>query len=466
MNDTKLKLAEFNKIARNYLLVDLDQAKENAQAIKSYIGPETKLLAVVKANAYGHGVLECARAFIAGGADYLGVAAADAALYLRKSGITVPILMFSDAEQLNYPTLVANDIEPAVYSAVVGRKLSLAAQAQHKQARYHLVADTGMSRIGFPSRLMLSALNEADLANLNVSADLQAALDLCRTQLKKLRSAGYLIENLSRELLEEAKQDWQTVRQLLADPNLSCQGIFSHFAKADCLGEAAFKRTEEQYLLLSAFAAYLIALGYKLPLRHIANSAATVRYPEYYLDMVRPGSVLYGLPPANSPAKLPMHVKPIARWFAKIDRIFVLRANQAVSYGGLWQSETDTLVGVLAVGYADGYRRNLSNKAYVLLPTGEKAEVLGRVCMDYCMVKLPWSYAKNLRQDISQLEPVEIMGDGSNLALTADNLAELADSFNLEVCCSVAARVLRVYLQDGKVKSKRSYLFDTNSGAF
>lgn len=446
-------------IARNYLLVDLNQAKENAAAIKRYIGPGTKMLAVVKANAYGHGLVDCATSFLEGGADYLGVAASDAALYLRKAGISTPILLFSEAEQLNYEELVKNDVEPAIYSFIAANKLSSAACYKHKKAKFHLAVDTGMSRIGFPCRLLLSALSETELSDLPKEGKLAEEATYCRQQLAKLQANGSLIKCLTADLQAEAKLAWQNIKALMSDPNLCCQGAFSHFAKADCLGAEADNKNEEQYLLFSAFCAYLRANGYKVPLRHIANSAATVRYPEYYLDMVRPGSILYGLPPGNSPTKLPIAVKPIASWYAKIDRIFVLPAHETVSYGGLWQNSEDTLVGVLAVGYADGYRRNLSNKTYVLLANGEKAQVLGRICMDYCMIKLPWSYAQYLHKDISKLAPVKLMGDGSDAALTADNLANLGDSFNLEICCNVAPRVKRVYLQGDKLKIASSYLF-------
>lgn len=484
MNEVELLKAKCAEIARNYLVVDLDQARKNAAAIKRHIGPATKMLAVVKANAYGHGLVECAKAFIEGGADYLGVAASDAAIHLRANGINSPILIFSEAEQLDYMTLASKDIEPAIYSLIAARKLSLAAQKLTKQAKFHLAIDTGMSRIGYPARLLLSVITDDELANLaklkemtnlskmpNVAKspnldkmpDVEKEAELCRQQLAKLQAQGSLINNLSLAEKEQAKLMWQEIKTILEDPNLACQGVFSHFAKADCLGDEASFKTEEQYLLLSAFVAYIRASGYSLPIAHIANSAATVRYPEYYLDMVRPGSILYGLPPANSPSKLPIPVKAIASWYARIARIFVLQANETISYGGLWQSKADVLVGVLAVGYADGYRRNLSNKTYVLLERGVKAPIIGRICMDYCMIKLPNSYAQYLHKDISHLAPVKIMGNGEDGSLTADDLANMSDSFNLEICSNVAARVKRVYIQNGDIKAVESYLFAQNS---
>lgn len=490
MNEVELLKVECAEIARNYLVIDLDQARKNAAAIKRYIGPATKMLAVVKANAYGHGLVECAKAFIEGGADYLGVAASDAAIHLRANGINSPILIFSEAEQLDYMTLASKDIEPAIYSLIAASKLSLAAQKLTKQAKFHLAIDTGMSRIGYPARLLLSTITDDELANLaklrkmtnlsempNVAKlpnlakspnldkmpDVEKESELFRQQLAKLQAQGSLINNLSLAEKEQAKLMWQEIKTILDDHNLACQGVFSHFAKADCLGDEASFKTKEQYLLLSAFVAYIRASGYSLPIAHIANSAATVRYPEYYLDMVRPGSILYGLPPANSPSKLPIPVKAIASWYAKIARIFVLQANETISYGGLWQSKADILVGVLAVGYADGYRRNLSNKTYVLLASGEKAPILGRICMDYCMIKLPNSYAQYLHKDISHLAPVKIMGDGEDSSLTADDLANIGDSFNLEICSNVAARVKRVYIQNGDIKAVKAYLFAQNS---
>lgn len=444
-NRNVAELTELKQLARNFMLVDLDQAELNATNIKRYIGAKTKLLAVVKANAYGHGLVECAEAFVRGGADYLGVAAADAALYMRKAGLQSPILIFSEAEQLDYVNLVANDIEPAIYSSQAAQKLSVAAKKLGKKARFQLAIDTGMSRIGFNSRLLLSTLPKPNF---------------CQASFTELKANAGLCTNLSFEMKKEAQSEWQAIKEILSDENLLCQGIFSHFAKADCLGEAAQAKTHEQYLLLDALSAYLQAMNYSVPIRHICNSAATVAYPAYYMDMVRPGSILYGLAPANSGAKLPVDIRPIATWYARIARIFVLPANETVSYGGLYKSAEDILVGVLAVGYADGYRRNLTNKAYVLLPSGEKAEVLGRICMDYCMIRLPWSYAKYLNQDISQLSPVKLLGDGGDEAPIADDLATLGDSFNLEVCCNIASRVKRVYLSKGQINGIKSYLFN------
>lgn len=435
----KLTPEIYKNLDRNFLVVDLAQAEKNAAALKQLAG-KSKLAAVVKADAYGHGLLPCARAFLAGGADYLAVATGSAALTLRKGGITAPILLFSEAEQLHYPELVAAGINISLYSAAAGRKLQAAAQLTGRQGLFHLAIDTGMSRIGFDSRLLLSALPQT------LTSEQQ---DAC-PNFKLLQKRGFLLASLTPAEAENAAASWTTILEVLQAPELRCNGMFSHLAFADCVGEEAALRTERQKLLFSAFKEVLAAMGYKIPLCHLAQSAGALRYPACRFDMIRPGSLLYGLPPANCLTPTLSLVQPIASWYAKFARIFRLPPHTPVSYGGLWQSEREVLIGVLAVGYADGYRRNLSSKAYVILPQGEKAPIRGRICMDYCMVELPETYAVYLQRDLSELQPAELLGDGSRGEMTAWEMAAMADSFDLEVTCSITARVPRIYLRNGQ----------------
>lgn len=444
-------------LLRNWVEIDLDQARANVVNLKKRLSEGCRIMAVVKANAYGHGLVQCARAFIAGGADSLAVCDLSEALLLRQAHFKEEILIFSEAEQTDYLGIVKADISVSLFSASAIDKLKQAASFLGKQARYHLKLDTGMSRIGFDCRMILGAI-AGGLLELPEYTD-KEHFDNYRAYLQEAIAAGLIDTQLSWDYLAKIKREWCALLELFKDESLLCGGVFTHFAQADAELSSADTASREQYVLFMAFTELLRAFSFKIGSRHIANSAAVLRYPEYHLDMVRPGSLLYGLPPANLQDETYALTKPLLSWYARFDRIYSLPAGRDVSYGAMWHSEKNSLIGVLAVGYADGLKRCLSNKLTVLLPDMQEAAQRGRICMDWTMVELPEFYAAFTDKDLLELPPVKLLGNGNDAALTAAMMADVADSFDLEITCSIAPRVRRLYRQGGEIVKTAAYSF-------
>ena len=372
----------------NYVNIDLDAIRQNFQAICQKAG--VPVMAVVKANAYGHGAIPVAR-HLEDYCTFFGVSSLSEALELRHAGIEKPILILGHSQVSTYPELVRYDIRPAIFSLEDAQALSAEAQKQNKIAPFHFVVDTGMSRIGF-------------------------------------------------QCAEEAAQ---LCAQIAALPNLEAEGIFSHFATAD---EESLAKAKAQAERFDRFCRTLKALGVTPKLRHLDNSAGLMNFDCHY-DMVRAGIVLYGLYPSTDVPKDVLSLKPAMSWHSRISCLKWLPAGREISYGGTYTTQKDTHVATIPVGYADGYRRNLSGKFYVLIK-GQKAPILGRVCMDQMMVDVTDV------PDVQAGDEVVLMGDG----LSAEELAEAGDSFNYELVCSVSRRVPRQYILDGKPAFTIDYL--------
>ena len=372
----------------NYVNIDLDAIRQNFQAICQKAG--VPVMAVVKANAYGHGAIPVAR-HLEDYCTFFGVSSLSEALELRHAGIEKPILILGHSQVSTYPELVRYDIRPAIFSLEDALALSAEAQRQNKIAPFHFVVDTGMSRIGF-------------------------------------------------QCAEEAAQ---LCARIAALPNLEAEGIFSHFATAD---EESLAKAKAQAKRFDRFCRMLKALGVTPKLRHLDNSAGLMNFDCHY-DMVRAGIVLYGLYPSTDVPKDVLSLKPAMSWHSRISCLKWLPAGREISYGGTYTTQKDTHVATIPVGYADGYRRNLSGKFYVLIK-GQKAPILGRVCMDQMMVDVTDV------PDVQAGDEVVLMGDG----LSAEELAEAGDSFNYELVCSVSRRVPRQYILDGKPAFTIDYL--------
>ena len=372
----------------NYVNIDLDAISHNFQVIAEKAG--VPVMAVVKADAYGHGAVPVARHLEAQCA-FFGVSSLSEALELRHAGIKRPILILGHSQVSTYPDLVRHDIRPAIFSLEDAKALSLEAQKQNKTVPFHFVVDTGMSRIGFQPTEETAAI----------------------------------------------------CARIAALPNLEVEGIFSHFATAD---EENLEKAKAQADRFDAFCDMLKALGAAPKLRHLDNSAGLMNFDRHY-DMVRAGIVLYGLYPSADVPKEVLPLKPAMSWHSRIACLKWLPAGREISYGGTYITEKDTRIATIPVGYADGYRRNLSGKFYVLI-RGKKAPILGRVCMDQMMVDVT---------DIPHVQPgddVVLMGDG----ISAEDLAEAGASFNYELVCSISRRVPRQYLTQGKPAFTVDYL--------
>lgn len=326
-----------NGIVRpTFVEVDLARLTQNFRAIKSHVGP-AKVMAILKANAYGHGLVETARHLVAIGADYLGVAFLEEGILLREEGITAPILVLGGIMGNQVPLFLDYDLALTASSLEKLEQIQQVARARNTVARVHIKIDTGMERIG--------------------------------------------VHYYSAEPLLEAS---------LACDHCQVEGIYSHFANADAadLSSARLQLARFQEVLT-----FYEERGLELPLRHIANSGAILQLPEAHLDMVRAGILLYGVYPSQDVPST-IDVRPALAWKSHVVYFKVVKPGHPVSYGSTWQSEEMVRVVTVPVGYGDGYFRSLSNRASVLI-RGKRYPVVGRVCMDQTMVNIGWETAYN-----------------------------------------------------------------------
>ncbi len=307
-------------------IVDLDKIEANFRAIKEKVGKKTKIMAVIKADAYGHGAVETAR-LLKDECDFFGVADIDEALQLRFAGFDTPTLILGRTDPYYCKEIIACGIRTAITSYEDALKLSFEAEKQGKSAKIHIALDTGMSRIGFQC-------DEAD-----------------------------------------------TVIEISKLPFIEIEGIFSHYATAD---EADLSKAEAQKERFVSFVSQLEKKGLYIPLKHMNNSAGIMNFSDCF-DMVRAGIVIYGLYPSSEVDKALLKVSPALKWVAKISHIKLLDENREISYGGIYKTKEKRLIATVPVGYADGYPRCLSNIGEVLV-SGMRAPIVGRVCMDQFMI--------------------------------------------------------------------------------
>lgn len=377
-----------------YVRIDLDAIRENIETVRRKTG--TAVMAVVKADAYGHGAVPVAQ-HLRDICSFFGVSSAAEALELRQAGLDNPILILGHTPVDAFPLVVEQEIRPAIFRWEDALALSEEAQHQGKTAKFHFAVDTGMSRIGFQAE--------------------EDAAELC------CRIAGL--------------------------PGLCPEGLFSHFATADC---ADLSKAREQARKFDWFCDLLKQRGLEIPIRHMNNSAGLMNFTDQY-DMVRCGIVTYGLYPSPEvdPKLLPL--KPALSWHSHVSHVKTLPAGREVSYGGLYVTREDTRVATIPVGYADGYWRSLSGRFYVLIH-GRRAPILGRVCMDQMMV------------DVTHIpqtqpgDPVTLVGHDGDEVITVEQIAGEAGSFNYEFICGISRRVPRVYEQGGQQIRSVHYLLD------
>lgn len=362
--------------------IDLGALKRNLAEIRKLLNPVTMMMTVVKANAYGHGVSQIAKTCLENGANYLAVANLKEALELRRENIKAPILVLGVVPEEQTDLLINNDIEATVVDMKSAQIYSQAANPDHP-ARLHIKLDTGMGRIGF-------------------------------------------------QVNDESAEIIKRIQQL---PNISLQGIFSHFATADMLDKDF---SHQQLQGFNDFILCLEDLGINIPVKHMANSAAIMDMPETQFNMVRSGIIMYGLYPSEQVQKENLLLEPVMRLKTRISFIKVLPEGRSVSYCRTYFTSRDTVVATVPIGYADGYSRLLSNKAWATI-RGQKVPLIGNVCMDQCMF------------DVTGVEGVKT-GDEMILfgkpedGITADDLAQLMGTINYEIVCAVGPRIPRVYI--------------------
>lgn len=376
-------------LPRTWGEVNLDNIKHNYDYIRSKLDKKTKLMAVVKADAYGHGAKIISNELQTLGADWFAVSNIEEALQLRQFGIIKPILILGYTPAFLAKELAENNISQTILDLDYANALIENAKKDNVRINAHIKIDTGMSRIGFYYHK-----NNDSIIN----------------QIKEVFDSEYLIP----------------------------EGIFTHFATADYDNDESGEHTKKQYELFSDCIDKLKNLGISFQIRHCCNSAGTLDYPEYHLDMVRPGIILYGLNPSDKFSK--HDLKPTFKLKSVISLIKEIEKDDCISYGRTFTSQKALKVATVPVGYADGYSRSLSNKGYVLI-NGKKANILGRVCMDQMIV------------DITDIDNVNV-GDEVLLfgdkGLTVDDFSSLCNTINYETVCLVGKRVPRVYYKNGK----------------
>ena len=375
--------------------IDLDVISRNFDAISQKTG--VPVMAVIKADAYGHGAVQIAR-LLEKRCAFFGVSSILEAMELRNAGLRTPILVLGHTPVNAFPVAIMESIRPTIYRREDARALSEAAQSLGMTAKFHLAVDTGMSRIGFQ-------VTEADA-------------DLCA--------------------------------DIAALPCIAAEGIFSHFATADC---ADLSRARVQAELFDRFCQMLLQRGVEIPIRHLNNSAGLMNFDRHY-EMVRSGIVTYGMYPSEEVSPDLLKLEPALSWLSRVTHVKTIPAGREISYGGTYTTTGPTTVATIPVGYADGYRRNLSGKFYVLI-RGQKAPILGRICMDQMMVDVTDI------PDVSVNDKVVLVGKYGREQITMEQIAAAADSFNYEFVSGISRRVPRIYSSGGKTVHTVHYLTDS-----
>lgn len=376
------------------LIIDLDAIRHNIRVVHERAG--VPVMAIIKADAYGHGAVEIAR-HIDGDCAFFGVSSILEALELRQAGIEKPILILGYTPVAAFPEAIRQGIRPAIFRYEDALALSQAATALGMTAKFHIAVDTGMSRIGFQV-----TPEEADIC-----------------------------------------------ARIAALPNVEAEGLFSHLATADC---ADLTRARHQAALFDQFDEMLHSRGVTIQLRHLDNSAGVMNFHCKY-ELVRSGIVTYGMYPSTEVDPSVLDLRPALRWESRITHLKTLEPGREIGYGGTYTTTRPTRVATVPVGYADGYRRNLSGRFYVLI-RGKKAPILGRICMDQMMVdvtEIP---------DAALNDTVVLVGKSGDLNISVEEIATQGDSFNYEFVCGISRRVPRVYLLGGEVFHSVLYLLD------
>ncbi len=360
--------------------IDLEAVGNNVRQIVQRVGPAVDVMAVLKADAYGHGAVKVAHTLLHSGATWLGVACLGEAQVLRRAGIDAPILILGFTPAWQARAAVLDDVRVALFSTHVAQALSRAAQAVGRVARVHVKVDTGMGRLGL----------------------------------------------LPDEVLP-------FVREVAAYPGLEVEGLFTHMAAAD---EADLDYTREQLARFDALLEQLRAEGLLPRCVHAANSACLLRLPGSHYTMVRPGIALYGIDP-SAEARLPEGFRAALAWKCQVAQVRDLPAGSAVSYGRTWVAGRPSRIAVIPVGYADGFRRAPAHWGHVLVH-GERAPIVGRVCMDQTMVDV--TDIAGVREG----DEVVLIGTQGPACLTADEVAAGLGTIAYEVVSEILARVPRM----------------------
>lgn len=389
-------MSSLDYLNRVYLRVDLDRICANVQEVIKKVGAGTRVMTVVKADAYGHGAIEVTKALSEIGTYGFAVATVGEALALRRAGITKPILILDFVFPNQFETIIRNDIMLTVFQYGIAKSLNEAAIQMGTTAHIHLKVDTGMGRIGY-------------------------------------------IPN------DESVEEIRKISEL---SNIEIDGIFTHFACADSADKTSMNSQLERF---RNFVGKLEALGVDIPVKHVCNSAAIIDMQDNFLNMVRSGIITYGLFPSEEVNKENLDIKPAMEMHSVVINVKTINKGDTVSYGSTYVAEKPTVIATIPVGYADGYPRQLSNKGSVLIH-GRRAKIVGRVCMDQFMVDVTDI------PDVLIGDNVTLVGADGDECITCEEIGEISGRFNYEFLCCITRRVPRVYIRNGKTKKIVDYL--------
>lgn len=375
--------------------IDLDAIRTNIKTMRRCIPEGKKLLAVIKANAYGHGAIEVANA-LEDLADYYGVACVEEGIELRNAGILKPILILGVTQDGFYEEVIKYDITQTIFSYEQAKKLSEIAGRLKKKGMVHIKLDTGMNRIGYPCN-------------------------------------------------EESVEDIVKITGL---PNLYVEGIFTHYYKADEKDKTSATR---QLALYTDMIDRLKERGVTFDIRHISNSAGIMEMPNDDYDMVRSGISTYGLYPSEEMNKDACILYPAMTFKTSVVHVKPVKKGETIGYGGAYTLTEDKMIATVGVGYADGYKRALSNKGRMLVH-GQYAPIVGRVCMDQTMIDVSGI------QDVQVGDEVILFGTQGDKTIPVEEPAMLSESFNYEFVCDISRRVPRIFYRDGRIAGEKNYL--------
>ena len=382
--------------------INLDNLIYNFKSVKSCLLSDTKICCVVKANAYGHHAPRVARALAEAGADWFAVSNIEEALQLRNEGIELPIIILGYTPVECAPVLAQHDVSQCVYSNEYASELSAHAVNSGCVVKVHIKVDTGMGRIGY----------QCD-DNMSVVEDI---------------ATSCMLEGILPE------------------------GIFTHFAVSDC-GESGMEFTHTQYKKFRETVDALEKKGITFQYKHCANSAAALDYPEFQMDMVRLGIILYGLMPSYKTNYIP-ELKPVMSLKTVVSHVKTVKAGATISYGSDFVAPHRMCIATVPMGYADGFWRSNGRNSTALLVRGKKAPIVGRICMDQLMLDV-----SNI-DGVTMGDEVTVFGD-EGLVNTVDDLARANGTINYEIICSVGKRVPRVFIKNSKVDGIHLGVLDT-----
>ena len=387
-------MKEYYRVQAN---INLDAIYDNVKAAKSLTKEDTKLMAIIKADAYGHGAVKVAET-LDDIADAYGVAILEEGIELRQAGVTKPILILGYTPAPLYEAMINYDITTAVFKYDMAEEISNTAVRLGKKAKIHIKLDTGMSRIGF----------------------------------------------------KQDDESLETIIKISKLPGIEITGCFTHFARMD---EKDKTKAKEQFKRYMDFTKRIEDAGIKIPVKHVSNSAGIIEMPEVNLDMVRDGISVYGMYPSEEVNKKRLPLTPAMEIISYISFIKTLEKDVEIGYGGTFTTTRETKVATIPVGYADGYPRSLSNKGCILI-NGQRAPIIGRICMDQFMVDITDI------KDVHENDKVTLIGHDGDGYISIEEMADLSGSFNYEFVCDIGKRVPKVYYRNGKKIGTKDYYPD------